>query len=759
MNESRRSAIKKISAASVMMVYGCGGADDSMSSPPPNISVSNSNSTLVRGSESSDNFATKNQTNSVDNDSQNITNTSRDASVENPKKSEGQSTDDAVTLLTPPRIATFNGNASIAGAVLKAISATWMNEVPVERTGTVKTYTSRQITLDNAASNMNDAYAGMWVVVITGYDFAQPCGMITAYNGTSRIATIDFWRDGSPVVGKEWRIIKQYPIQRKWQWKRNGVPIEGQSSATYTTQDADTGKQITVTETAGFISPSNNGLTIENITKFSTATSHMVEVLQPTKNIRLIQQDDFEYQGSFRLPDAGSGGRTLPFFSDAAFFIRNNGGVTTAVVRGHTYTSCVAEVSLNVSPSKTGGYANLPVAQLVQPINNVPLPLLSSTVDLAKAGTSRGNSSFIGVHGTTDGRILFNYTGGYNKGPWLHFRRAKEISDQSENSVEGPFTIIDPNFQSNTRWTTGWYCDIPVEWQESLGGDVIAGSGVPYISISVNTLLSHGPSAIVFNSKSIDSTLATKNSGVARGGTLSPASIQLAESASNVDGFYVGHFLNVPDCYGTSQLITAYNGASKTATVETWDIVPTAGTPYNTIPYVTGRQLIGYPSSRGLEVGSEFGKSYPIWNFSTAIGGMCIPAGSDSLLIFAKTGDGLFTYSQSEISGDFGVQRAGYRIFDPGNPEPGPHSQSSFLKVYSYDMNELAEVKNRLKSFSEIKPQGVFTLSVPSEFTSLSRRSIRGVSYDKLKRQVLIAESTGPSASPVIHVFKIKRII
>jgi hypothetical protein len=339
----------------------------------------------------------------------------------------------------------------------------------------------------------------------------------------------------------------------------------------------------------------------------------------------------------------------------------------------------------------------------------------------------------------------------------VHFRRATEISDQTETSVEGPFTITDPNYQTNTRWTTGWYCDIPSEWQASLGGDIIAGSGVPYISFSVNALLSHGPSAIVFSSNSIDPALATKTSGTARGGSSSPASIQFAESASAIDGFYVGQYLNVPDCFSTAQVITAYNGSSKTATVEKWDTVPAVGTVYNTIPNVAGRQLIGYPSTNGLEVGNIYGQSYPIWNFSTAIGGMCVPNGTDSLLIFCKTGDGLFTYAQAAIAGETGIQRAGFRIYDPGNSEPGPHTQSCFLKVYAYDVNELVEVKDRKKTFSDVKPHGIFTLNLPSGLTSMSRRTIRGVSYDKAKRQVLVAESCGPAESPIIHVFSVKR--
>lgn len=694
---------------------------------------------------------------SQNNASNNSSPKAQEPNSENTPQEEPQSSGNRAILISPPKIIAFSGISSTAGAVLQVEPATWLNEVPVERSGIVRTFTSKQITLDQGASGLKNKYRGMWIVVITGYDFAQPCGLIEAYDGNSKTATIDLWRDGEPVVGKEWKVLNHYPIQRKWQWRRDGTPIEGQTSATYTTQDIDFGKSITVAETAGFIETSNNGLTATTPESTATAISNDVTISRQVSNVKLVQQDDFEYQGSFRLPDAGVGNQSLPFFSDAAFFVRNTDGISTAIVRGHMYTSCVAEVSLDIIPSKTGGYTTLPVAPLVKPNASMPLPLLSSTVDLNRAGTSRGNTSLIGVHGIPGGKILFNYTGGYNQGPWVHFRRATEISDQSGSSVEGPFTILDPNFQTNTRWTTGWYCDVPSEWQTLLGGDIIAGSGVPYTSLSVNTLLSHGPSAIVFNSKSIDTALATKTSGTARGGNSNPASIQLAESASAVDGFYVGQYLNVPDCCSTAQVIIAYNGSTKTATVGTWETTPADGTIYNTIPNVVGRQLIGYPSTKGLEAGNIYGNSYPIWNFSTAIGGMCIPTGTDSLLIFCKTGDGLFTYAQTAITGDAGIQRAGYRIYDPGNPEPGPHSQSSFLKVYAYDINELVEVKNRRKTFSDVKPHGVFTLKLPSDLTSMSRRTIRGVSYNKAKRQVLVAENCGPAASPIIHVFSIKR--
>lgn len=751
-NHSRRVVLKRLSSGAMVFVYGCGGADEMLL---PSTTLSPAENAPLQQSVSIIPTAQPLQNSSPKQHAQ--PNNAQPSTSGEPEQETSRQIGDGATLVTPPSIVLYSGSTSIVGAVLKAIPATWQNEAPVERSGVVSSFSQESILLDTQASNTADYYVGMWVVVLNGGDFGQPNGIITRYDNQTKIAFIDSWRGIVPIAGKEWRILCNFPIQRSWQWMRNGTPIAGQVSATYTTQDRDMGTTVTVTETAGFIDPANNGLTAAAPARTATASSTGILVNQPAKNLRLVQQDDFEYMGSFKVPAAGVQHQSMPFFSDGAFFIRNKGGTNTAVIRGHTYTSCVGEFSTAVSLTKAGDYSALPEATLFENNPSAPLPLLSSKIDLSKAGVSRSKLSFIGVHGIPAGDIFFNLVGWLDYGPWVHFRRSANIYDQSASSVQGPFVIVDPLHQQNTRWTTGWYCDVPNEWQGRLGGDVIAGAGGPYISFSVNSYISHGPCGIVFDSNSVTATLATRNEGLARGGASSPATIQLADNASPIEGFYIGHYINVPGCTSVALRISAYNGQSRTATVEKWETVPSAGTTYNTIPFVSGRQLFGYPSDKGLEKGSTNGEFFPIWNFSTAIGGMCIPNGTDSLLSFAKTGDGLFTYAQSPIDGDRGIQRSGYRIYDPGNPEPGPHSNPTFYKVYAYDLNELAEVNSNKKSFFDIKPHGIFTLNLPNALTSISRRTIRGVAFDSRTRQIFISEVSGKYAAPIIHVFRMNR--
>jgi hypothetical protein len=145
----------------------------------------------------------------------------------------------------------------------------------------------------------------------------------------------------------------------------------------------------------------------------------------------------------------------------------------------------------------------------------------------------------------------------------------------------------------------------------------------------------------------------------------------------------------------------------------------------------------------------------PIWNFSTVIGGMCIPDGTDSLLFFSRTGDNIYTYLQPSIAGAAGQQNAGIKIYDPGNPDPGPHTGSSFLKVYAYDLNELAQVYNNTKSFNDIAPYGVFKLTLPDSLDSSYRRVIRGATYDSSAKRIYVSEVSGTNFSPIIHVFSI----
>jgi hypothetical protein len=667
-------------------------------------------------------------------------------------------------LVTPPSISAFSGVATTAGSLLTVTPAVWQNQLPYELTGTISTVNATSAYLGSSASSVPNYYAGMWLVIITGTtqadNFSQTSAIIQSYDSGTKTATITQWGDpvnlvATPTAGQTFKIIKSFPVDRKWQWLRNGSPIANQTSGSYTTQVADIGASISVSEIAGFISDSNTGLISENPSVTTTATSSAVAVSGST-NSRLVYGDEISYLGSFALPGAGTGYQSLPYFAAGGLFIKDTSGTKTLVVRGHINASAAAEFSIPTSLGTTGSYASLPTASIIYPAStSTALPLLSSGITIDP--NTNGDSNFTALatpQQISPTKMLFNYTAWGGHGIGIHYRRPLDLSDQVGANVEGPFCIADPTYQTNSKWAGNWYCPIPSSWQSALGGDFLAGQGNPRMSYSSYTDWSQGPSAMSFNTANIDTALTRKNSGNCQS-TNSTTTIQLATSANGTNDYYKNHCIAVTGF--ASRTITAYNGTTKIATVDqAWPSAPAAGTSYFTIPLVSGRQLVGRSTSYPLQASyNGYGTHMPVWNFSTVIGGMCIPDNTDSLLMFSRTGDNIYTYSQPEISGASGQQNAGIKIYDPSNPDPGPHTGSSFLKVYAYDLNDLAAVYANTKSFNEIKPYGLFKLTLPASLDSSYRRVMTGVTYDSSANKIYVSESTGASKSPTIHVFQL----
>jgi hypothetical protein len=677
-------------------------------------------------------------------------------------------------LVTAPSITAFSGVATTAGSLLTVTPAVWQNELPYELTGTISTVSTTSAYLGLSASPISGYYVGMWLVIITGTtqadNFVQTSAVIQSYDSASKTAFITQWTNGNslvatPTAGQTFKIIKSFPVDRKWQWKRNGTAIANQTSGSYTTQTADIGTQITVSEIAGFISDSNTGLIPENPVSTTTATSSAITISGST-NSRFVYSDEIQYVGSFALPSAGTGFQSLPFFAAGGLFVKDTGGTKTLVVRGHVNATSAAEFTIPTSLGTTGPISSLPTASIIYPASlATALPLLSSGITISSDLTASGpNFSVLATpQQISSTKMLFNYTGWGGKGIGAHYRRPLDLADQVGANVEGPFCIADPVYQTNSKWAGSWYCQIPSGWQTALGGDVLSGQGNPRMSYSTVDDWSQGPSAMSFNTANITSALATKNSGNCQS-TNSTITIQLAAGANATTDYYKNHCILVDGF--SSRRISAYNGTTKIATVDPafessvgGSNIPAAGTAYYTIPLVSGRQLVGRSTAAPLQPAfNGYGTHLPVWNFSTVIGGMCIPDNTDSLLMFARTGDNINTYFQWDITGAAGQQNAGIKIYDPGNPQPGPHTGSSFLKVYAYDLNDLAAVYANTKTFDQIKPYGLFKLTLPSSFDSSYRRVMTGVAYDSSANKIYVSESSGASSSPTIHVFQINRV-
>lgn len=542
------------------------------------------------------------------------------------------------------------------------------------------------------------------------------------------------WNDQAPTNG--------YLIQRVWQWTRNGVDIVGATGGAYTLQDEDIGATITVREVAGFISPSNNGTTPETPSVTSSSAATGVSVTGSPLNSLLVQKSNLVYQGSFFMPGGFA-------YNGAGIGFNSNGTgaqktITAAGQIGGDYL-LAGEFSIPGLRMITD-QASLALVQSATLLNPTPSPLDPTEGQKANSGVT-GDSGYYNFYGfavAPTSKLLFSYANGYpNSQKYsVFYRRPANMS--SAGSVEGPFIVIDPIYQINTRWTAGWLCPIPstivdgVNYQTALGGDFLAGvNGLPIIPS-----MSDGPSAISFSSSAITAALATSHSGTARGGNATQ--IILADSASSANDYYVNQFIVAPSACTGARRIVAYDGSTRTATIERnvelayWNVAtPTNTTTYKTTPYVSGRQLIGYVAgSTALDDGYGSNRFASIWGRNGAARGMVIPNGTRSLLFIGRSGDGFNIYGSPGLVSEYDP----IKIYDPEITSQAPHSYGYTGKIWAYDLAELAAVyaSPSTVGFNSVKPYAVWRFDLPGAGT-FAQRSCVGATYDPSARILYIA--------------------
>ena len=353
-----------------------------------------------------------------------------------------------------------------------------------------------------------------------------------------------------------------------------------------------------------------------------------------------------------------------------------------------------------------------------------------------------GQYEYSGMAVVPSNKLLFTYANRFpnSQSYSVFYRRPFDLS--ATGNVEGPFIIIDPTYQTNTRWTGGWMCPIPsttvggVNYQTALGGDFLAGAN----GLSIINSLSDGPSAISFSSSAITAALATSHSGTAQGGN--STQIILASSANATPGYYVGQYIVAASACTGARRISAYDGPTRTATIAAdtdgnlWDVAtPTSSTTYKTTPYVSGRQLVGYVAgATALDNGFGANKYASIWGQNGSAKGMVLPNGTRSLLFIGRSGDGYNIY------GTPGGIYGGIRIFDSEETLQSPHSYSYTGKIWAYDLAELAAVyaSPGTVGFNSIKPYAVWEFELPGAGT-FGARLCQGATYDPSTRILYIA--------------------
>jgi len=554
----------------------------------------------------------------------------------------------------------------------------------------------------------------------------------------------------------------QYPIQRSWQWTKNGVDIPGAVGGVYTLQTADIGSTISVREVAGFISESNNGSTLEIPAVTATATATGVSVTGSALSSLLVQPNNLEYKGSFLLPTQFVYEAEGMSFNASGFSGQKTITATIREISGLTiFSSGEFSIPTLTDSDKITNLASLSTLQtatLLRPSSSLVDPTEGLRTTSGVDGSAQGVTSLESKGGgiTSDSKYIFSYLTNWitSQAYSVFYRRPASLS--TTGSVEGPFIIIDSTYQKNPRWTGGNMCAIPstlvggVNYQTALGGDFLAGAN----GLSNIDTLSDGPSAISFSSSAITAALATSHSGTAQGGNATQ--IILASSANATPGYYVGQYIVAPSACTGARRISAYDGSTRTATIEPnrvvqdgydpyWNIAtPTSATTYKTTPYVSGRQLLGYlpnytgvgNSSTPLDDGWNLsGNKFPsIWGRQALAFGMAIPNGTKSLLFVGYSGDGYNNYGS-----ELGHVYEGTRIYDP--EEPSVHGYPYSGKIWAYNLDELAAVYANpgVVGFNSVKPYAVFNFSLPGA-VAFASRAARGMTYDPSTRLLYISQ-------------------
>ena len=199
-------------------------------------------------------------------------------------------------------------------------------------------------------------------------------------------------------------------------------------------------------------------------------------------NLPLLQETDFTYLGSFRLP-----------WCDGRWgYVSDRGGLAFDATTGHLWAHEGYGVFEFAIPDlvATTDPLHLPEATLVQPVFDPSEGHLYTDI-------GSGDAKLGGILVHQDKLILASYIyfDANNAARKSHFQHAK---DGTQASYAGLTKVgADPK---TCGWVSKYMAPIPAEWQAALGGVAITGGA----SLPIQSRLPYGFSAGVFNPDDID---------------------------------------------------------------------------------------------------------------------------------------------------------------------------------------------------------------------------------------------------------------
>jgi hypothetical protein len=150
---------------------------------------------------------------------------------------------------------------------------------------------------------------------------------------------------------------------------------------------------------------------------------------------------------------------------------------------------------------------------------------------------------------------------------------------------------------------------------------------------------------------------------------------------------------------------------------------------------VRAAELLGYPLSDALARGDS---KNLLFNLTTAIKGVALPAGTRSVLFIGAIGEGDYCYGELR------------QCPDPAGGSKGPHMYPYRHQVWAYDANDLADVKRGRKRPWEPRPYATWHIT---DMNDRGTASIAGAAYDQTTRRLYVTEHYGDH--PRVHVYEI----
>ena len=444
---------------------------------------------------------------------------------------------------------------------------------------------------------------------------------------TYQVLSVATWQNQMPTM-----LSPGYPIQRQFQWQVNGVDVPNMVGTMFSAGRADAGKSITVKEIAYFLSNPS--------VQFSAVSNSLTASFTPS--LTTLYYDDIEYLGSFNAPSAASinyGGYALSF--DPA----GNGGAGSLFLMNSSFYGY--EISIP-TPSKT----SFPTASLLASASNT-----FSGINFKALGLSPDNASAtMTMLPLSGGKMLLSRfmqypsdLDGQNGIGLFYIRNSKNLS--SASTFDGPYSVTDPtgpapsNYQ---RSMTGYASEIPEAHQTALGGTHIIGCTPD----STGFTGSSGPSINVIDIA--DFTNTKQLTFVIQGG--SSNTIQLPTSASSVNDFYKGCFIQLVAENGTTDnnsafnLVDSYDGATRTATMAANFTQPVVVGKYAwVITKVSAKALANYATTPYGTNETGFTQNNNIYDTSGLVANAIIPNGLNDTLCFGAKGEGYFVYMSNDV--------------------------------------------------------------------------------------------------------------